>query len=185
MATDGLGAVDIEDIALDGPFTVEAWIYLQPGEPIDNRDVLVSNSAAQPTQNLNFAFQRLRLHSPGSGTNDKIAAGTPEVPTVWRHYAITRDAAGALRLYRDGVLDASAVGFTLPFHVGYLGSSPAGGTVGASTLDLATKIHRALSVANVLMSKANDGGDEDDCSPSWEGMPLKRPAFNLRHIRHL
>ncbi len=50
------------------------------------------------------------------------------MPTVWRHYAITRDAAGALRLYRDGVLDASAGGFTLPFHVGYLGSSPAGGT---------------------------------------------------------
>ncbi|WP_283401515.1 PKD domain-containing protein [Aliiroseovarius halocynthiae] len=121
----GQEGIDIPDLVLDGPFTIESWIRLEAG--INSSDGPVSSGDGQPTQDLNFAYQRLRLYSPGSGAVDKVAASTAAPTGVWTHYAVTRDAAGTLKVYMNGALDATGTApFTLPFHVGRLGQTSAG-----------------------------------------------------------
>ena len=112
--------VDIPDIALDGPFTIEAWIKFDGW--IENIDALLRSPDGQPYQNLNFAGARLRLYDPAISPQDKIIATTAAQSGVWAHYALTRDATGALKLYVNGALDATGyVSFTETLRIGYLG----------------------------------------------------------------
>ena len=111
--------VDVPDLVFSGPFTVEGWIRFEDNEPIDNRDILVASGSGQPTQNLNFFQGFLRLYSPGSGTADKIIARTRAVENVWTHFALTRDGAGNLTIYINGIEDATgAAPFALPRNIG-------------------------------------------------------------------
>ena len=85
-------------IDLVGPFTVETWIKLDLG--IDNGDGLLGKNGGP---DFNFHDQRLHVYG-GAGVGDLIVAERALVPDVWTHCAVTRDAAGNLRLYLDGEL---------------------------------------------------------------------------------
>jgi putative membrane-bound dehydrogenase-like protein len=92
--------VDTE-ITLDGPFTVEAWVKLDPG--ISNADSIL---AAPGQLDANFHDARFRVWV--NGLNDVVIAGKPVAPESWTHVAFTRDADGTFRLYLNGELDATS-----------------------------------------------------------------------------
>lgn len=87
-------------VNLEGPFTVEAWIKLDAG--IDASDNLLGRKGGGA--DLNFYDGRFRLFG-GQGIGDVIIANRKMEAEVWTHVALTRDAAGALKIYLDGELD--------------------------------------------------------------------------------
>jgi putative heme-binding domain-containing protein len=88
-------------VSLDGPFTIEVWANLDG--PIDNKDSLL---ASPGSIDLNFFDAALRVWTKAHG--DLVVAKTKTTPGRWRHYAITRDAEGIVRIYIDGELDAES-----------------------------------------------------------------------------
>ncbi len=86
------------DLRLEGAFTVECWIRLEPG--IDNQDSLLGG----PALDLNFYDSHLRAWV-GGGHHDVVVASKPIAPESWTHVAVTRDAEGRFRLYMNGELD--------------------------------------------------------------------------------
>ncbi|MHA3774423.1 PVC-type heme-binding CxxCH protein [Verrucomicrobiota bacterium sgz303538] len=90
------------EIALDGPFTVESWVRLDPG--IDNNDGVLG---APGVLDMNFYDAKFRVWV-GGGMNDAIVARKPMVPNVWTHIAVTRDEQGRFKIYQDGQLDTDA-----------------------------------------------------------------------------
>ena len=112
-------------VALDGPFTVEAWVNLEA--PIDNQDSLL---AADGVLDMNFYGETFRVWTQGH--YDIVVASSKTTPDAWTHYAVTRDAEGVFRIYIDGELDAeSQARETIPYsdlRVGF--SSAPGGTHG-------------------------------------------------------
>ncbi|WP_284176674.1 FG-GAP-like repeat-containing protein, partial [Frigidibacter sp. SD6-1] len=148
--------IDIPDLTLTGAFTIEGWVRLDPG--IDNRDGLLRSDPSQPVQDLNFYAGRLRLYSPGSGAVDKIVAATPVAANVWTHYAVTRAADGTMKLYVNGVLDATAGAFTAPFNVGLLGQTAAGVTAGQfDDIRIWTVERTAAEIANARSAYVTPG----------------------------
>ena len=123
------GAGDYPDtqLALAGPFTVEAWLKLDPA--INLRDGLLGASGQF---DLNFYEGKFRAWLPD--TSDIVVSRKAATPGVWNHYAVTRDAAGVFRLYLNGELDATSTGTSTSAFTGLnLGRSrqnPAGGTTG-------------------------------------------------------
>ncbi len=123
------------NIALKGPFTVEAWVRLEPG--IDNNDGLLG----APNQlDLNFYGAKFRafVTAPATGSGpakgqDAVVASKPVTPELWTHLALTRDAAGILRIYQNGELDGtSKEAVTRDFENLQVGwSGPAKGTKGS------------------------------------------------------
>ena len=100
LALDGSdNAFTDPDLTLDGPFTMETWVKLDPG--INNEDGLLG---VRDQLDINFYDAKLRVWI-GGGMNDAIVAKRPISPDVWTHVAVTRDAKGAFKLYLDGVLD--------------------------------------------------------------------------------
>ncbi|TQV65794.1 LamG-like jellyroll fold domain-containing protein [Aliiroseovarius halocynthiae] len=111
-------SVDIDDVVLPGEFTVEGWVKFPAGTVIRSDETLISDGTVD--QSLNFAFERFRFWSQGV---DRVAASTPATFETWTHYAITRDASGILRIYINGVLDATgSSSYTHPLTVGTIGS---------------------------------------------------------------
>jgi putative membrane-bound dehydrogenase-like protein len=88
-------AVAATGLTLDGSFTVETWVNLEPG--IDNRDGLVGKRGGGP--DINFYAGHLRLWS---GSGDVVVADRPLEAGKWTHCAVTRDAGGKVSLYLDG-----------------------------------------------------------------------------------
>jgi putative heme-binding domain-containing protein len=88
-------------ITLEGPFTVETWVKLDPG--IDNNDGILG---APGVLDMNFYGGQFRVWV-GGGTHDAIVAKKKMTADVWTHLAVTRDAEGNLRLYRNGELDTA------------------------------------------------------------------------------
>jgi putative membrane-bound dehydrogenase-like protein len=86
-------------LTLDGPFTVETWVKLDPG--IDNNDGILGTPG---TLDMNFFDGHFRVWV-GGGTHDAIVAKKKTVPDVWTHLAVTRDAKGMFRIYQGGELD--------------------------------------------------------------------------------
>jgi putative heme-binding domain-containing protein len=84
------------DITLDGPFTVEAWVKLDPG--IDNNDGILGAPGAM---DMNFYDAKFRVWV-GGGAHDAIIAKKSMVPDWWTHVAVTRDERGSFRLYLNG-----------------------------------------------------------------------------------
>ena len=114
-------------LTLAGPFTVEAWLKLDPD--INLRDGLLGASGQF---DLNFYERKFRAWLPD--TSDIVVSRKSATPGVWNHYAVTRDAAGIFRLYLNGELDATGTGASTSTFTGLnLGRSrqnPAGGTTG-------------------------------------------------------
>lgn len=86
-------------ITLDGPFTVETWVRLDPG--IGNEDGILGS----PGQlDMNFFAGQFRVWVGGT-THDAIVAKKKMAADNWTHIAVTRDAKGMFRIYIDGELD--------------------------------------------------------------------------------
>jgi putative heme-binding domain-containing protein len=86
---------------LEGPFTVEAWVNLEP--PIGNQDSLL---AADGAVDMNFFSGKFRVWTKAH--SDVVVATAQTVPGTWKHYAVTRDAEGGFRLYVNGELDSES-----------------------------------------------------------------------------
>ncbi len=128
LALDGSAtAVAKTGIVLKGAFTVETWVRLD--DKIDNNDSLLG---APGVLDLNFAGGIFRAYMGGT-IRDAVVSAKPTSVGIWTHLALTRDAAGILRVYQDGELTGtskSAQPHDLPgLTLGW--SSPAGGTQGA------------------------------------------------------
>ncbi|MES2708862.1 MAG: PVC-type heme-binding CxxCH protein [Verrucomicrobiota bacterium] len=91
------------DLTLEGPFTVETWIRLDPG--IGNEDSLL---AAPGVVDLNFYDGRLRVWA--AGLNDVIVSKKALSPGAWMHVAVTRDAQGKFTIYQNGEPDQTEGG---------------------------------------------------------------------------
>ncbi len=89
------------DLALEGAFSIEAWVRLDEG--VTNADGLLCSPGAF---DLNFYAGRLRLWA-GPGGGDVIIATRTTAAGVWTHVALTRTAEGQLDLYVNGELDVS------------------------------------------------------------------------------
>lgn len=87
------------NLKLEGPFTVETWVKLDPG--IDNNDGILG---APGILDLNFFGAQFRVWV-GGGIHDAIVAKKKTAPDVWTHLAVTRDERGNLRIYQNGELD--------------------------------------------------------------------------------
>jgi putative heme-binding domain-containing protein len=96
-AADAAAAVDLE-----GPFTVEAWVNLEP--PIGNQDSLLG---ADGVLDMNFFGGQFRVWT--GAHSDVVVATAQTVPGTWKHYAVTRDAEGGFRLYVNGELDSESI----------------------------------------------------------------------------
>ena len=86
-------------VSLAGPFTVEAWVNLE--SPIGVHDSLL---AASGQLDMNFHEGRFRVWTKAH--RDLAVAKSKTTADTWTHYAVTRDAAGAFRIFIDGELDA-------------------------------------------------------------------------------
>ncbi len=89
------------DITLAGEFTVETWVKLDEG--INNRDGILG---APGGADFNFADGVFRVWC-GPETGDRLIATRKTPPQSWTHLAVTRDAAGVLRLYWNGELETT------------------------------------------------------------------------------
>ena len=128
LALDGSNdAVAKSGIMLKGAFTVETWVRLDG--KLDNNDSLLG---APGMLDLNFSGGVFRAYM-GSKVNDAVISSKPTSAGIWTHVALTRDAAGVLRLYQDGEptgTSKSAQPQDLPgLTIGW--STPKGGTQGA------------------------------------------------------
>jgi putative membrane-bound dehydrogenase-like protein len=86
-------------ITLDGPFTVETWVKLDPG--ISNSDGILGAPGAL---DINFHDAKFRVWA-GAELHDAIIAKKPIAPETWTHVAVTRDDKGKFRIYVNGELD--------------------------------------------------------------------------------
>ncbi len=128
LALDGSNdAVAKSGIVLKGAFTVETWVRLDG--KLDNNDSILG---APGLLDLNFAGGVFRAYL-GAKINDAVVSSKPTSAGIWTHVALTRDAAGILRIYQDGELTGtskSAQPHDLPgLTIGW--STPKGGTQGA------------------------------------------------------
>ena len=89
------------NITLDGPFTVETWIRLDPG--ISNDDGILGRPGGA---DFNFYDAHFRVYG-GPSHGDRIVAKRAMTPDLWTHLALTRDDNGAFRIYIDGELDTA------------------------------------------------------------------------------
>jgi putative membrane-bound dehydrogenase-like protein len=120
-------AVAKSGVTLKGAFTVETWVRLDG--KIDNNDSLLGGGGKL---DLNFAGGIFRAYMGGE-IRDAVVSSKPTSVGIWTHIALTRDAAGVLRIYQDGELTGtskSAQPHDLPgLTIGW--STPGAGTQGA------------------------------------------------------
>lgn len=86
-------------ITLDGPFTVETWIRLDPG--VDNADGILGRPGGA---DFNFYGGVFRIYG-GPKLGDFVTATRPMTPGAWTHLAVTRNKDGKFSIYRNGELD--------------------------------------------------------------------------------
>lgn len=87
-------------IDLNGPFTVETWVKLDPG--ISNADAILG---APGKASLNFYDGKFRVWLGTEG--DVVVARKPTEADQWQHIAATRGADGKFKIYLNGELDAT------------------------------------------------------------------------------
>ena len=128
LALDGSDeAVAGTAISLKGPFTVETWVRLDG--KVDNKASLLG---AGNKLDLNFFGGSFRAYLGGT-IRDAVVSAKPTSSGIWTHVALTRDAAGILRIYQDGELTGTAK-VAAPHDLSGLTigwSGPKGGPLGA------------------------------------------------------
>ena len=87
------------NINLDGAFTVESWVCLDPN--ISNDDGILGRPGGA---DFNFYDGRFRVYG-GPEHGDRIVAKRKMTPELWTHVCVTRDDEGRFKLYIDGELD--------------------------------------------------------------------------------
>lgn len=97
MGDDGDGGET--EITLDGPFTVETWVRLDPN--IGNADGLLG---VPGSFDFNFYDGKARLYLGAKG-GDVIVSKKTITPDAWTHIGLTRDEKGRFKLYINGELD--------------------------------------------------------------------------------
>lgn len=103
LALDGSDeAVAGTAISLKGPFTIETWVRLDG--KVDNKASLLG---AGNKLDLNFFGGSFRAYLGGT-IRDAVVSAKPTSSGIWTHVALTRDAAGILRIYQDGELTGTA-----------------------------------------------------------------------------
>ena len=94
-------AVSPTGLQLEGPFTVETWVRLDPAaagrQTIGNADAILG---AENQIDMNFYDAKLRVFF--GELRDVIISKKPMTPGLWTHVAVTRNAAGIFRIYQDG-----------------------------------------------------------------------------------
>lgn len=116
----------VTELAFKGPFTLEAWIKLDPG--IDQRDSILGKKNGT---DFNFAGGRLRVWGVDAG--DIIIASRPMEPGIWTHCAIVRGADNRFTIYLDGEKDpANSLEFAADYSGMNIGENYTGGTSSAS-----------------------------------------------------
>ena len=117
---------------LDGPFTVESWVRLDPSvagrQKITNDDGIFG---APGQLDMNFYDAKFRVWV-GGGLADVAASKKPVTPGLWTHVAAVRNEEGTFRLYQDGELvgegtKKAPMAFT-KVRIGW--AQPKGGTAG-------------------------------------------------------
>ncbi len=113
-------------IQLNGPFTVETWIKLDPG--IDNADGILGVPGGA---DFNFAGRWFRVFA-GQPHGDVIIANKKIEPDVWTHIAVTRDDTGQFRIFFNGEPDTAK---GRPLNIAFTNldigrTTPAKGTAG-------------------------------------------------------
>ena len=115
------------DLTLDGPFTVETWVKLDPG--IDNNDGILG---APGVLDMNFYGGQFRVWVGANGIHDAIVSKKKITPDVWTHLAVTRSTDGQFRLFQNGELDTAdskrVPGKFAQLRIGW--TAPAKGTAG-------------------------------------------------------
>ena len=149
----GQRAMAMEQVTLDGDFTIESWVHLAYGQPVDDTDGLVAST----NQDINFDQGRIRLFSQ----HDRIVANYVAQPGRWDHYAFVRKN-GQLSLYINGQLNVSnPAKWTEPLTVSTLASSRNGSLSGR--IDNLRIWGAARSAAEIAASQDIDAlpvGDE-------------------------
>jgi len=114
----------VTEVNLDGAFTLEGWINLDP--KIDGNDNLFGRPGGP---DINFFDGRLRVYG-GPGIGDLITAQRVMRAGEWTHCAITRSTSGKFKIYLDGELDQeNSREFSEPLTGLNLGdSTPQGGS---------------------------------------------------------
>ena len=87
------------NITLEGAFTVESWVWLDPG--ISNDDGILGRPGGA---DFNFYDGRFRVYG-GPENGDRIIAKRKMTPELWTHVCVTRDEEGRFKTYIDGELD--------------------------------------------------------------------------------
>ena len=86
-------------ITLEGPFTVESWVCLDPN--ISNNDGILGRPSGA---DFNFFDGHFRVYG-GTQNGDRIIAKRKMTPQLWTHVCVTRDDEGRFKIYIDGELD--------------------------------------------------------------------------------
>jgi putative membrane-bound dehydrogenase-like protein len=89
------------NINLEGPFTVETWVRLDPG--ISNEDGILGVPGGA---DFNFAGGFFRVYC-GTEIGDRVISRKLTVPNSWTHLAVTRDSAGNFRLFINGEIEST------------------------------------------------------------------------------
>ena len=109
-------------------FTIEFWIYLLKGAPV-NKNIFARSTSASNTTGMIMWFDgngHLEFDSI-HGVSGAVHTGAAIGNDMWHHIAVTRDSSNNTRLYLNGVNKASA-------------SSDTSNIVGATNLQIASNI---------------------------------------------
>jgi putative heme-binding domain-containing protein len=161
-------------VSLEGAFTVEAWVNLEP--PIGNEDSLL---AEEGLIDMNFYGGQFRVWTKAH--NDIIVAKSTTSPDTWTHYAVTRDAEGVFRIFIDGELEAeSTARETVPYPSVRIGfSTPRGKDSGTRGRIAECRVWNRARTPDEIRSDFDRSYVGDDRPPSlvsfhggssWEGI---------------
>ena len=162
--------VDIPDLSFPGDFTIAAWVYLRGA--VFNDDVLIGQTL-WGGQDINFCCPGLRLYT---GSTDAITASSAVLSDVWTHCAITRSGS-TLKLYLNGILDATSSGFAATFITEAIGRSWSTTTDGL--IDEMYLFDRALSDNEISQLYSADQILTDTIPPSAPtGLSFSNASLN-------